>query len=122
MMPCRTGLLLKCHWVGEHNKFTFVMGGGDSWLVEIVGQVSGHHQNPPRGYMHLARLQIFRYIVVLIMYQVVFIGEFKLSTVQLAKNNWVLIIDFLRKWLKDRGSQLLGEDSFFNLRETKREA
>lgn len=72
--------------------------------------------------MHLARLQIFRYIVVSIVYQVVFIGEFKLSTVQLAKNNWVLIIDFLKKWLKDRGSQLLGEDSFFNLRETKREA
>lgn len=72
--------------------------------------------------MHLARLQIFRYIVVSIVYQVVFIGEFKLSTVQLAKNNWVLIIDFLKKWLKDRGSQLLGEDSFFNVRETKREA
>ena len=72
--------------------------------------------------MLLARLQIFGYIVVSLVCQVVFIGEFKLSTVQLAKNNCVLIIDFRKKWLKDRGSQLLGEDSFFNLRETKREA
>ena len=73
--------------------------------------------------MLLARLQILGYIVVSLVCQVVFIGEFKLSTVQLAENNCVLIIDFLKKWLKDRGlSQLLGEDSLFNLRETKREA